>query len=61
LGDQHKAQANLTPVKPVTHFTEGWVDLETGPKKIPLPPEFKVRTLKPVVSRYVHYAIPAAS
>ena len=30
LGGQHKAPATLTPVKPVTRFTEDWVDLETS-------------------------------
>jgi hypothetical protein len=60
LGGQHKAPATLTPVKPFSNFTEGWVDLETS-RKISLPPAFKARTLEPVVSRYVHYAIPATS
>jgi len=60
MGGQHKTTATLTPVKPVIHFIEGWVDLETS-RKISLPQGFKARTLEPVVCRYVRYAIPAAS
>ena len=48
--------------RPVTHCTEGWVELRVGLDSTEnlSTPGFNFHTIQPVVSRYTIYTIPAA-
>jgi hypothetical protein len=62
VGDQRHASASLPQERPTTHCVGGWVGPRAGLdglRKISPPPEFDLRTVKPVASRCADYAIPA--